>query len=92
MFVSLKPKVTTMNNQQPNGKKEEIKQALEAKNYKRAFSIARKFFFGISTDLMRSIEIAADAANGRTSFYVSIGVDTTTETEKAINGLMQFVS
>ena len=87
----MKPKATTMNTTQPIGKKAEIKTALESKNYKRAFSIARGFFFGISDDLKRSIEIAADSLAGRDSFYKSLKIDVEAEKQKAIDGLLNFI-
>jgi hypothetical protein len=45
--------------------------------------MARKFFFGISKDEMRSIEIAADCLNGKQSIYVSFGIDCDHEIKRA---------
>lgn len=52
-----------------------IRAAITTEDYKKAFSIARGFFFGLTNDERRSIEIAADACNGQGNFYTSIGVD-----------------
>lgn len=71
------------------GKYEQLKAALEKEDYKKAFSIARKFFFGIPEELKRSVEIGADVLQGKESFYKSLGVDTQAELEKAKKGLRE---
>lgn len=71
------------------GKYDTLKAALEREDWKKAFSIARKFFFGIPADLKRSVEIGADVLNGKESFYKSVGVDTSAELEKAKKGLRE---
>jgi len=63
--------------------KQKIKDHILSENWKRAFSMARKFFFGVSKDEMRSIEIAADCLNGKQSIYVSFGIDCDHEIKRA---------
>lgn len=52
-------------------------------NWKKAFSLSRKYFFGIPKDEMRNIEIASDCLNNKQSFYIALGIDTNEITEKA---------
>lgn len=45
-------------------------------NWPAAFSCARKFFFGLSKDEKRTIEIAADCQDqSKRAFYATIGVN-----------------
>lgn len=61
-----------------------VSKFIQAGEWQKAFSAARRFFFGLTKEEKRSIEIAADCCNElRRPFYVSIGVDWTAETEKA---------
>lgn len=61
-----------------------VHQFIEAGEWQKAFSAARKFFFGLSKAEKRSIEIAADCCNElRRPFYESIGIDWAVETETA---------
>lgn len=48
---------------------------MQANDFKKAFGIARKFFFGLTPDERKCIEIAADSLSGRSAFYATIGVD-----------------
>ena len=61
-----------------------VSKFIQAGEWQKAFSAARKFFFGLTKEQKRSIEIAADCCNElRRPFYDSIGVDWVTETENA---------
>ena len=62
---------------------QEVKTAVESGDYKKALGIARKFFFGLTDEEKRCIEIAADALNGRQGFYTALGIDTAAMLEKA---------
>ena len=68
---------------QPVSKFQSIQAAILADDFKKAFGIARKFFFGFTSEEKRCIEIAADALNGRASFYATLGVDVGIEVEAA---------
>jgi hypothetical protein len=56
-------------------KLQSIQDAVSANDFKKAFGIARKFFFGLTPDERKCIEIAADSLSGRSAFYATIGVD-----------------
>lgn len=61
-----------------------ISQFIQAGEWQKAFSAARKFFFGLTKEQKRSIEIAADCCNeSRRPFYAALGIDWNTETENA---------
>ena len=65
-------------------KKDAIVKELEAGNVAAACKIARKFFFGLTKEEKRVVEITADCANPkRTKFYRNIGVDTVEALNKA---------
>lgn len=63
--------------------KEKIKAYILKEDWKKTFSMARKFFFGLSKDELRSIEIASDCLNGKGSVYISFGIDCQSEINKA---------
>ena len=52
-----------------------VQDYIKAENWKKAFSTARKFFFGLSKDELRDIEIASDYLNGKELFYKALGID-----------------
>jgi hypothetical protein len=62
-----------------------IKQTVQNGDWKKSFSVARKFFFGLNADEKRSIEIASDTIGNaaRQDFYSRLGVDWLAETENA---------
>lgn len=66
-----------------------IKTFVVAGDWPKAFSTARKFFFGLSKSEKRSIEIAADCCDeGRRNFYERIAIDWQAETEAAKSFLL----
>lgn len=66
-------------------KKEQIKSAISKNDYTTAFRIAKSFFIGLTKDQKRSIDIAHECECGKSSFYVSIGVNIEEEKQKAIS-------
>jgi len=65
-----------------------IKEYIKNNNWGKAFSTARKFFFGLTKDELKEIEIAADYLNGHGSFYKSVGIDCIKSVEAAKNILI----
>jgi len=64
-------------------KSEQIKEAINSEDWKTVFSIANKFFTGLSKEEKRAIDIAHESYCGKIAFYKSIGVDTESEILKA---------
>lgn len=52
-----------------------IQQHIKTGNWKKVFSISRKYFFGLTKEEKRDIEIASDFLNGKESFYTALGID-----------------
>lgn len=66
-----------------------VKDLVATEQWAKAFSAARKFFFGLTKEQKRSIEIAADCGNeARQVFYTRLGVDWAAEIENAKNILL----
>jgi hypothetical protein len=60
-----------------------FKEAVQAQDWKKALSKARQFFFGLTPEEKRYIEIAADYMNGKGAYYERMQIDCKECLEKA---------
>lgn len=64
-------------------KKQQVIEAVQSENWKRALSISKNFKRDFNEDQLRSIQIGADCINGNSLLYSQMGIDTIAELNKA---------
>jgi len=72
-------------------KTEQLRQFWKQGESKKALKIFKTFKIGITKEQKRTIEIAYEVLTGKENFYISLGIDTAKECQKATEILNDYL-